>query len=136
MPDSSKQPFLCRGCGRPIDKLDVSIGHSDNCPFWGQLSYARIDRNSLHELLRGPNLNHPVRAAAYDLANVILGTTPVGIPQQAALRHVHAALMAASSAIAAPNDIPPPAVKKEIAVARANKDGGRRRKTPTKKRTK
>jgi len=107
LPDPNAQPFICAGCGQPIDKADVSQGHSENCPFWGLTRFARVDRKSLHELFRyhppeGDQLEKyaQLRKSAYDFANMILTLTPICEDQQAALRKVREALMTANAAIA------------------------------------
>lgn len=107
LPDPAAQPFICGGCGQPIDKSDVSVGHAENCPFWGSTRFARVNRNSLHELFRyhtpsGDQAEKYIqlRKAAYDFANVILTLTPVCEDQQVALRRVREAMMTANAAIA------------------------------------
>jgi hypothetical protein len=119
MPTPSDK-FLCKGCGRQIDKAASIIGHSDTCPFWGTIEHARIDRNSLHELLRcptpadvDPEKYHTLRAKAYDFANAILAMTPFCRDQQEALRNLHDALVIATLTLE-PDVMPPapPVVKK------------------------
>lgn len=115
MPTSNDKQFVCKGCGRPIDKAAAIIGHSDTCPFWGKIEHARIDRNSLHELLRcpvpsdvDPEKYHKLRATAYDFSNAILAMTPLSREQQEALRNVHDALVIATCAIEPEIEPPPP----------------------------
>jgi hypothetical protein len=114
MPTPNDKQFICKGCGRPIDKAAAIIGHSDTCPFWGNIEHARIDRNSLHELLRcpappdvDPEKYHTLRAKAYDFANAILAMTPFCQDQQEALRNLHDALVIATLTLE-PEVMPPP----------------------------
>jgi hypothetical protein len=109
--------FVCKGCGRHIEKGDASLGHSETCPFWGSIENARIDRNSLHELLRmgtppgaDPEHYRTLRAAAYDFANAILATTPASQGQQIALRRLRDSLVTATASMPSQvHEAPPPA---------------------------
>jgi hypothetical protein len=102
----TRDELICRGCGRPIARDNPIRGHSDNCPFWGSIENARIDRNSLHELLRtntppgvDPIHYQNLRAAAYEFSNAILAVTVPGVGQQVALRRLRDALIAANASM-------------------------------------
>lgn len=132
--------FICRGCGRKIDKDDVTVGHSEGCPYWGRIENARVERNDLHELLRAPSTQteeyHQLRVAAYDMANVILSITALSEQQQLALRLVRQAMVTAGSAPPRVNQVLPPAGPKEAAMAQSPKGlrtGGRRQKAKNKR---
>jgi hypothetical protein len=101
------EQFVCAGCGLAIDKSDVSMGHSEHCPFWGSARFARVNKSTLHELFRYHSPTgeqqeqyQELRKAAYEFANVILTLTPVCQDQQVALRKVREAVMTANAAIA------------------------------------